>query len=173
MVSRSHDNRFWSLLLTAYFVCVGVLGFSGTAWCLDWSTDKDNHLELASCYTEMSDSGYIPFPNCVAVDPLKTTESTTCLEINSQSIFGWRAADDRLTSSFSILPDRNSTAFLQLSALKSFAEKSLPTAIPSRPSFSFLNIQSKALRSVVLLIWYLSGPFDSVRYLLFCQAQCR
>ena len=152
MLSRSHGNRFWSLLLTAYFVCVGLLGFSGIAWCLDWNTDKDNRLELNTCQTEMSDSGYIPSLTCVAVDPLKTTKSTTCLEINSQSIFGWRAADYRPISSISILPDRTNAAFLQLSALKSFAGKSLPAAPASRPSLSFLNIQSKALRSVVLLI---------------------
>lgn len=152
MLSHFNRNRFWSLLLTAYFVGVGLLGFSGIAWCLDWSTDKDNRLELTSCYTEMSDSGYIPFLDCVAVDPLKTTESTTCLEINSQSIFGWRTANDRLTSSISILPDRTSAAFLQLSALKSFAGKSRSAAPASRPSLSFINIQSKSLRSVVLLI---------------------
>jgi len=152
MLSRSHGNRFWSLLLTAYFVCVGLLGFSGIAWCLDWNNNKDNHLELTSCYTEMSNSGYIPFQNCVAVDPLKTTESTTCLETNNQSIFGWRTAENQLTSSFSILPDRTSAALLQLSALKSFAGKSLPTVLASRPSLSFLDIQSKSHRSVVLLI---------------------
>lgn len=152
MLPRFHRNRFWSLLLTAYFVGVGLLGFSGIAWCLDWSTDNDNHLELTSCQTEMSNSGYIPFLTCVAVDPLKTAESTTCLEINSQSIFGWRTADARLISSISILPDRTSTAFLQLSALKSFAEKSLPAVLALKPSFSSINIQSKSLRSVVLLI---------------------
>lgn len=152
MLSCSQRNRFWSMLLTVYFAGVGVLGFSGIAWCLDWSTDKDDQIEFANSHMEMSDSWYIPFLNCVATEPSKSTKCTTCLDINTQSISGWRTDNDRLTSSVPILPERISAAFLQLSALKSFAGKSLPAVLASKPSLSLENFQTKFLRSVVLLI---------------------
>lgn len=152
MLSCSQRNRFWSMLLVVYFAGVGLIGFSGIAWCLDWSTDKGDHIELANSHMEMSDFRYIPFLNCVATEPSKTTKCATCLDINTQSISGWRTDDDRLTSSVSILPDRTSAAFLQLSALKSFAGKSLPAVLASKLSLSLESIQTKFLRSVVLLI---------------------
>ena len=152
MLSCSHRNRFWSLIFTAYFAGVGLLGFSGIAWCLDWSTDKDDQIELAASHMEMSVSGYIPFQTCVVDEPVNSTRCSTCLEINTQSVSGWRTTDDRLISSSPLLPDRTRTAFLQLSALKSFAGKSLPAFLVLRPSLSLTNIQSESLRSVILLI---------------------
>lgn len=152
MLSGSNRNRFWSLLFTAYFAGVGLLGFSGIAWCVDWSTDKNDQIALAASHMEMSGFGYTPFQTCVVDEPANSTRCSTCLNINTQSVSGWRTADDQLTFSAPILPDKTRTTSLQLSALKSFAGKSLPAFLASGPALSLTNIQSKSLRSVVLLI---------------------
>lgn len=152
MLSCANRHRFWSLIFTAYFAGVGLLGFSGIAWCLDWSINEDDQIELTASHTEMSGSGIRSFPTCVVDEPANSTRCSTCLDIAAQSVSGWRTADDQLTFSAPILPDRTRTTFLQLSALKSFAGKSLPAFLASGPSLSLTTIQSKSLRAVVLLI---------------------
>jgi len=119
---------------------------------MDWS-DKDDRLELTSCYSEMYDSVYISFLTCEAIDFSKNTESTTCLDINSQSISGWKTSDDQLKLPVSILPDRTRTTFLQSAALTtSFAVNSISVVLASDPSLILDNIRTKSLRSIVLLI---------------------
>ena len=152
MLSCANRHLFWSLIFTAYFAGAGLLGFSGIAWCLDRSTDKDDQIELAASHMEMRGYGVRSFSTCVVDEPANSTRCSACLDIVPQSISGWRTADDQLTFSAPSFPDRTRTTFLQLSALKSFAGKSLPTFLTSEPLLYLTNIQSKSLRSVVLLI---------------------
>jgi len=151
MLFRFSHSRIGVILLTVCLVCVGIPGFSGIAWCMDWS-DKDDRFELTSCYSEMYDSVYISFLTCEANDIAGRTEATTCLDINALSISGWKTSNDRPKTSVSILPDRTSTPFLQSAAPTSFALKSLPVVLASDPSLILENIRTKSLRSIVLLI---------------------
>lgn len=143
---------FYSLLLILIFATSSFSSAQG--WCVESRNENvGSHIALSDCHSDFSTCDDTTFFNVLTTHSPDKPDCTTCYDVRPE-ILATKLFDDSIESLVSPPPSNTITSPQQYSDLKTFAITSPGDRVVIDQSSTRQTLQNKAIRTVVLLIWY-------------------